>query len=235
MSEKTRVCVVTGVGPGNGASFSRRFAAAGYRVAMLARSEERLRELEAKIPGAKGYATDVGDAGAVSKTFARVRADLGPVDVLVHNAGSGTFGSFLETKPGTFEQTWRINALGLLLCGQEAVKDMLNAGCGAVIVTGATASLRGGAGFAAFAPAKAAQRSLAESMARSLGPQGIHVAYVIVDGVIDIPRTRQALRDRPDEFFLKPDQIAETVLHLVEQDRSAWTFELDLRPFGEKF
>ena len=235
MSEKTRVCVVTGVGPGNGASLSRRFAAAGYRVAMLARSEERLRELEAKIPGAKGYATDVGDAGAVSKTFARVRADLGPVDVLLHNAGSGTFGSFLETKPDTFEQAWRINALGLLLCGQEAVKDMLNAGRGAVIVTGATASLRGGAGFAAFAPAKAAQRSLAESMARSLGPQGIHVAYVIVDGVIDIPRTRQALRDRPDEFFLKPDQIAETVLHLVEQDRSAWTFELDLRPFGEKF
>ncbi len=235
MSEKTRVCVVTGVGPGNGASLSRRFAAAGYRVAMLARSEERLRELEAKIPGAKGYATDVGDAGAVSKTFARVRADLGPVDVLLHNAGSGTFGSFLETQPGTFEQAWRINALGLLLCGQEAVKDMLNAGRGAVIVTGATASLRGGAGFAAFAPAKAAQRSLAESMARSLGPQGIHVAYVIVDGVIDIPRTRQALRDRPDEFFLQPDRIAETVLHLVEQDRSAWTFELDLRPYGEKF
>ncbi len=235
MSEKTRACVVTGVGPGNGASLSRRFAAAGYRVAMLARSEERLRELEAQIPGAKGYVTDVGDADAVRATFERIRADLGPVDVLVHNAGSGTFGSFLDTKPETFEQAWRINALGLLLCGQQAVKDMLGAGRCAVIVTGATASLRGGAGFAAFAPAKAAQRSLAESMARSLGPQGIHVAYVIVDGVIDIPRTRQALRDRPDEFFLQPDQIAETVLHLVEQDRSAWTFELDLRPYGEKF
>ena len=235
MSEKMRVCVVTGVGPGNGASFSCRFAAAGYRVAMLARSQERLSEFEAQIPGAKGYATDVGEADAVRETFARIRADLGPVDVLVHNAGSGTFGSFLDTKPETFEQAWRINALGLLLCGQEAVKDMLNAGRGAVIVTGATASLRGGAGFAAFAPAKAAQRSLAESMARSLGPQGIHVAYVIVDGVIDIPRTRQALRDRPDEFFLQPDRIAETVLHLVEQDRSAWTFELDLRPYGEKF
>ena len=235
MSEKTRVCVVTGVGPGHGASFSRRFAAAGYRVAMLARSEERLRELEAKIPGAKGYATDVGDAHAVGKTFARVRADLGPVDVLVHNAGSGSFGSFLDTKPDSFEQAWRINALGLLLCGQEAVKDMLNAGRGAVIVIGATASLRGGAGTAAFAPAKAAQRSLAQSMARSLGPQGIHVGYVVVDGVIDMPRTRQLLRDRPDDFFLKPDEIADTVYHLVEQDRSAWTFELDLRPYGEKF
>ncbi len=235
MSEKTRVCVVTGVGPGNGASFSRRFAAAGYQVAMLARSEERLRELEAQIPGAKGYATDVGDADAVGKTFARVRADLGPVDVLVHNAGSGSFGSFLDTKPDSFEQAWRINALGLLLCGQEAVKDMLNAGRGSVIVIGATASLRGGAGTAAFAPAKAAQRSLAQSMARSLGPQDIHVGYVVVDGVIDMPRTRQLLRDRPDDFFLKPDEIADTVYHLVEQDRSAWTFELDLRPYGEKF
>ncbi len=235
MSEKTRVCVVTGVGPGNGTSFSRRFAAAGYRVAMLARSEERLRELEAQIPGAKGYASDVGDADAVGKTFARIRADLGPVDVLVHNAGSGTFGSFLDTQPDAFEQAWRVNALGLLLCGQQAVKDMLNAGRGAVIVIGATASLRGGAGTAAFAPAKAAQRSLAQSMARSLGPQGIHVGYVVVDGVIDIPRTRAFLRDRPDDFFLKPDEIAESVYHLVEQDRSAWTFELDLRPFGEKF
>ncbi len=235
MSEKTRACVVTGVGPGNGASLSRRFAAAGYRVAMLARSEERLRELEAQIPGAKGYVTDVGDADAVRATFERIRADLGPVDVLVHNAGSGSFGSFLDTKPDAFEQAWRINALGLLLCGQEAVKDMLNAGRGAVIVIGATASLRGGAGTAAFAPAKAAQRSLAQSMARSLGPQGIHVGYVVVDGVIDMPRTRQLLRDRPDDFFLKADEIAESVYHLVEQDRSAWTFELDLRPFGEKF
>jgi len=235
MSKQTRVCVVTGVGPGNGASFSRRFAAAGYRVAMLARSREALREFENQIPDARGYAVDVADAQAVSDAFSRIRADLGPVDVLVHNAGSGTFGSFLDMKPEVFEAAWRTNALGLLLCGQEAVKDMLSAGHGSVIVIGATAALRGGAGFAAFAPAKAAQRSLAESMARSLGPQGIHVAYVIVDGVIDIPRTRQALRDRPDEFFLKPDQIAETVQHLVEQDRSAWTFELDLRPFGEKF
>ncbi len=235
MSAEGRVCVVTGIGPGNGASLSRRFAAAGYQVAMLARSLERLRELEAQIPGAKGYATDVGSAEQVGKTFARIRADLGPVDVLVHNAGSGAFSSFLDTKPEVFEQAWRTNALGLLLCGQEAVKDMQSAGRGAVIVIGATASLRGGAGTAAFAPAKAAQRSLAQSMARSLGPQGIHVAYVIVDGVIDIPRTRQLLRDKPDDFFLKPDHIADTVFHLVEQERSAWTFELDLRPFGEKF
>jgi NAD(P)-dependent dehydrogenase (short-subunit alcohol dehydrogenase family) len=231
----TRVCVVTGAGPGNGAAFSRRFAAEGYRVAMLARSEERLRELEAQIPGAKGYVADVGDPDAVRDSFARIRAELGPVDVLVHNAGSGTFSSFMETQPEAFEKAWRTNTLALLLCGQEAVADMLRAGRGAVIVIGATASVRGGAGFAGFAPAKAAQRILAQSMARSLGPQGIHVAYVVIDGVIDIPRTRQALPDKPDEFFLKPDRIADTVLHLVQQDPSAWTFELDLRPFGERF
>lgn len=230
-----RVCVVAGVGPGNGAAFVRRFADAGYRVAMLARSRETLDALEAELPAARGYATDVTDARAVAATFARLREELGPVDVLVHNAGSGVFGSFLEISPETFEEAWRTNALSLLLCGREAVADMRSRGRGSVVVIGATASRRGGAGFAAFAPAKAAQRSLAESMARSLGPEGIHVAVVIVDGVIDTPRTRRFFADRPDEFFLDPNRIAETVLHLAEQDRSAWTFELDLRPFGERW
>lgn len=231
----SQVCVVTGVGPGNGAAFSRTFAKAGYQVAMLARSEERLNELEKEIPGTRGYPTDVTDPEGVRETFARVRSDLGPVNVLLHNAGSGVFGDFLQTPPDLFELAWRINAHALLLCGQEAAQDMLKAGVGAIVVTGATAALRGGANFAAFAPAKAAQRSLAESMARLLAPKGIHVAYVIVDGVIDIPNTRAMFSDRSDDFFLKPDAIADTILHLVNQDRSAWTFEVDLRPFGEKW
>lgn len=229
------VCVITGVGPGNGAALSRRFASAGYRVAMLARSEERLKEFEAQIQGTKGYPADVSDPVAVSDVFARIRRELGPVNVLLHNAGSGVFSDFLQTAPEAFELSWRINALGLLLCGKEAARDMLELGSGAIVVTGATASLRGGTNFAAFAPAKAAQRSLAQSMARSLGPRGIHVAYVIVDGVIDMPITRQFLPDRPDEFFLKPDAIAEAVQWIVEQDRSAWTFEVDLRPYCEKW
>jgi NAD(P)-dependent dehydrogenase (short-subunit alcohol dehydrogenase family) len=229
------VCVITGVGPGSGAALSRRFASAGYRVAMLARSEMRLKDFEAQIQGTKGYPADVSDPVTVSDVFARIRRELGPVNVLLHNAGGGVFSDFLRTSPEAFEQSWRINALGLLLCGREAARDMLELGRGAIVVTGATASLRGGANFAAFAPAKAAQRSLAQSMARSLGPRGIHVAYVIVDGVIDTPATRQFFPDRPDEFFLKPDAIAETVQRVVEQDRSAWTFEVDLRPFGEKW
>ncbi len=229
------VCVITGVGPGNGAAFTRKFAGAGYRVAMLARSADFLAELEGTIRGTKGYVVDVADARSVQDGFARLRADLGPVAVLLHNAGSGAFGDFLHTAPDIFENAWRVNALGLLLCGHAACPDMLAAGSGAIVITGATASLRGGANFAAFAPAKAAQRSLAQSMARSLGPQGVHVALVIVDGVIDIPATRGMLPNRPTEGFLSPDAIADTVFHLVQQPRSAWTFELDLRPFGEQW
>lgn len=229
------VCVITGVGPGNGASFTRRFAAAGYRVVMLARTRAFLRQMEAAVPTARGYAVDVADSAAVADAFGRVRAELGSVDVLIHNADSGAFNSFMDTTPDVFERIWRVNALGLLLCGQEAARDMLARRRGAIVVIGATASLRGGAGAAGFGAAKAAQRSLAQSMARSLGPQGIHVALVIIDGVIDLARTRAMLPDRPDDFFLKPDAIAETVYHLAHQDPSAWTFELDLRPFGEKW
>jgi NAD(P)-dependent dehydrogenase (short-subunit alcohol dehydrogenase family) len=230
-----KVCVVTGVGPGNGAALVRRFAAAGYRVAMLARSAERLGDLERSIPGARAYPTDVADASAVRDTIARVRPDLGPVDVLLHNAGSGSFAPFEDVDPEAFEAAWRVNAYALLVLLREVVPDMLRAKSGAVVVTGATASWRGGPMTAAFAAAKAAQRSLAQSAAKSLGPRGIHVAYVVVDGVIDMPVTRAFLPDRPDEFFLKPDAIADTVFHLVTQDPSAWTFEVDVRPFAEKW
>ncbi len=229
------VCVITGVGPGTGAALARRFAAAGYRVAMLARSTDTLGRLEAELPDARGYACDVADAGAVHDAFARIRGELGAPAVLLHNAGSGVFSSFVDTTPDLFEASWRTNALGLLLCAHAVVPGMLEAGRGAIVVTGATASLRGGANFTAFAAAKAAQRSLAQSMARGLGPRGIHVAYVIVDGVIDIPNTRALFPDRPDEFFLRADAIAETVHHVAHQEPSAWTFELDVRPFGERW
>ena len=133
------------------------------------------------------------------------------------------------------EQAWRVNVLGCLTASQSVVPGMIEGGGGAVVVIGATASWRGGARATAFASAKAAQRSLAQSLARHLGPQGVHVGYVIIDGVIDIPRTRARLADKPDEFFLKPSDIAESVYHLARQPRSAWTFELDLRPFGERW
>jgi NAD(P)-dependent dehydrogenase (short-subunit alcohol dehydrogenase family) len=230
-----RVCAITGVGPGNGAAFARRFASAGYRVALLARSQERLEQLEQEIPGSRGFLLDVADEPAVDAVFARVREELGPVDVLVQNAGSAVFGDALSVTRADFEAAWRTNALGLFLCTRAVVPDMQKAGRGTIVVVGATASTRGGAPFAAFASAKAAQRILAQSLARLLGPQGIHVAYLVIDGVIDMPRTRAFFRDRPDDFFLNPDHIAQTVHHLAEQERSAWTFELDVRPFGEKW
>ena len=164
-----------------------------------------------------------------------MRQELGPVDALVHNAGNAAFGGFLEITAEALESAWRVNTLSLFLCGRQAASDMLSRGTGAIVVIGATASLRGGAGFAAFAPAKGAQRLLAQSMARSLGPRGVHVAYVVVDGVIDTPSTRGFFRDRPDDFFLKPDSIAESVFHVATQEPSAWTFELDLRPYAEKW
>jgi NAD(P)-dependent dehydrogenase (short-subunit alcohol dehydrogenase family) len=229
------VCVVAGVGPGTGAALSRRFAAGGYRVAMLARDTERLAALEREIDESRGYAVDVTDAARVKEVVERIQSDMGPARVLVHNAVSGHFGEFLDVGPEILEQTFRTNVLSLLLLGQAVVPHMLAGGGGAIVVTGNTSAWRGSANFAAFAPSKAAQRILAQSMARSLGPRGIHVAYVVVDAVIDVPWTRQAFASKPDEFFARPDAIADTVYHVAHQDRSAWTFEVDLRPFGEKW
>jgi NAD(P)-dependent dehydrogenase (short-subunit alcohol dehydrogenase family) len=229
------VCVVTGVGPGTGLAVARRFAAGGHRVAMLARSAEALARFERETPGTHAVPCDVTDSAAVAAAMARVRAELGAPSVLVHNAGNAVFGSVLDVTEAAFEAGWRVNAYALFLLARAVVPDMLAAGTGAILVTGATASLRGGAGFAAFASAKAAQRVLAQSMARSLGPKGIHVAYVVVDGVIDMPATRAFFTGKPDDFFIRPDAIADTFFHLAGQDRSAWSFEVDVRPFGEKW
>jgi NADP-dependent 3-hydroxy acid dehydrogenase YdfG len=229
------ICVVVGVGPGNGAAFARKFASEGYAVALLARNQDYLKELEVEIPGSKGFAFDVMDAEAVSRVFGQIKAEMGPVEVLVYNAGSGLFGNVDDSTPDDFEGSWRVNALGCFVCAKQVIPDMREAKAGNLVIIGATASLRGGAYFAAFASAKAAQRSLAQSMARHLGPQGIHVAYVIIDGMIDLERTRKMMPDKQDDDFLQPDHIAESVFFLTRQPRSAWTFELDLRPFREKW
>jgi NAD(P)-dependent dehydrogenase (short-subunit alcohol dehydrogenase family) len=227
------VCVVVGAGPGNGAAFARRFGRAGCQVALLARSRGTLDELENEIAGARGYvydATDPDDAGSV---FARIREDLGPPQVLIYNASTRDFGDIDHTTPELLERAWRVNCYGCLLATHQVLPDMRMAGQGSIVVIGATASLKGTADFLAFASAKAAQRSLAQSLARKLGPEGIHVSYVVIDAVVDMPSSRRMLPDRPDRFFARPDDIAESVFFLSRQPRSAWTFELDLRPFGE--
>jgi NAD(P)-dependent dehydrogenase (short-subunit alcohol dehydrogenase family) len=230
-----RVCVVTGVGPGTGAALVRRFAASGYRVAMLARDAARLEKLAAEVPGSAGFAVDVGDLDALRGALGRVRERLGAPSVLLHNAVAGGFGTFESVTPEALERRFRVNVTSLLVLAQELAPAMVSAGQGAIVVTGNTSAWRGKPAFAGFAPTKAAQRVLAESLARTLGPQGVHVAYVVIDAVIDVPWTRQAYPDRRDDFFIQPSGIADAVHHVVHQDRSAWTFELDLRPHGENW
>jgi NAD(P)-dependent dehydrogenase (short-subunit alcohol dehydrogenase family) len=234
MSEaKKRVCAVVGVGPGNGAALARRFAAEGYAVALLARGTELTSALAKELPGAREFACDVADAASIHGAFAAVRESLGDVDTLVYNAGSGTWGTIEEASAADFEAAWRVNALGAFLASKEVIPAMKKAGRGNIVFIGATASRRGNVKTAVFAPAKAAQRSLAESMARHLWPSGIHVALVIVDGVVHLPRTASMLKDKPETFFIKPDDLADSVFQLTEQRRSTWSFEVEARPFGE--
>ncbi len=229
------VCVVVGVGPGNGAAFARKFAAAGLQTALLARNQVYLDELCSSVEGSRPYRCDVRDPNQIIDAFTRIKEDMGPVQALIYNAGAGQFSNVEETSVEAFENAWRVNALGCLVASQQVIPDMVQAGRGNIVVIGATASLKGSAGFAPFASAKASQRSLAQSMARHLGPKKIHVSYVILDGIVDLARTRQAMPDKPDEFFMQPDDIAQAVFYLTEQPGSAWTFELDLRPFAEKW
>ncbi|MGH8226668.1 MAG: SDR family NAD(P)-dependent oxidoreductase [Steroidobacteraceae bacterium] len=233
MIERKSVAAVAGVGPGIGAALAQRFAKAGYAVAMLARSTKKLEALEREIDGTFGYPCDVGSADSVAHAFAAIRTNLGEVDVLLYNAGSGVFADVESITPEQFEASWRVNAYGALLCSREVIPAMKAATAGSIIFTGATASRRGVPRTAAFAPAKAAQRSLAESMARSLWPSGIHVSLIIVDGMVDLPRTRQAMPDKPDSAFIKPSAVAELAFQLTRQDPSAWSFEVEARPFTE--
>jgi short-subunit dehydrogenase len=227
------LCVIAGAGAGNGAAFARKFAQEGYRVALLARNTAPLEALARELPAACAFACDVSDPASIKRVFDVIHSDLGPVTVLIYNAGTGIWGSIEETSPEDFESAWRVNAFGAFLAARQVIPQMKAAGEGAFVVIGATASRRGGAKTAAFAAAKAAQRSLAQSMAKSLGPLGIHVALVVIDGVVDSPQARRQLPDKPAEFFLQPSAIAETVYWLTRQRKSAWTFELELRPFGE--
>jgi NAD(P)-dependent dehydrogenase (short-subunit alcohol dehydrogenase family) len=230
---KKKVCVVIGVGPGNGAALGQRFAREGYAVALLARTTAIGATLAATLPQARAYACDVTNSGSVTSTFEAIERDLGPVHTLVYNAGSGIWGTIEDIDATAFEDAFRVNALGLLLAAKRAIPMMKAAGEGNIVVIGATSSRRGVARAAAFAPAKAAQKSLTESMARLLWPQNIHVCLVIIDGVVDLPRTRALLKDKPDDFFVVPDDLADTAYQLTVQPRSAWSFEIEARPFKE--
>jgi NADP-dependent 3-hydroxy acid dehydrogenase YdfG len=235
VESKLPVCAVVGVGPGNGEAIARRFAADGYAIALMARSAELTTKLAAELPNSKAYPCDVTQAASVEAAFAAMRADLGEVDALIYNAGSGVWGNVEEVKAEDLERSWRVNTLGLFLSGQQAIPAMRRKAKGAIIVVGATASRRGAAGAAAFAQSKMAQRALAESMARHLWPTGIHVALIVVDGVVGGPVTRARFGGRPDDFYIAPAGVAAIAADLARQDRAAWSFEVEARPFNEKW
>ncbi len=239
MSENTAVTVVVGVGPGLGGAIAERFAVGGHTVALLSRSEGSRQPVAERIAqaggSAHGFDCDVADAASVAEAFARIREQLGDPQVLVYNAGAFATGGILELTPERFESAWRANCQGGYLAAREVLPAMVDNGSGTILFTGATAALRGGAGFAGIAVGKSGQRALAQSMAREFGPQGVHVAHIVIDGMINTPTVRQNFPDRADDKFLAPADIAEQYWQLHQQPKTTWTHELDLRPWGETF
>jgi len=227
------LAIVTGVGPGTGASIVRKFLAGGYQVAMLARNADRLAALAAESPDAIALACDVSDPAALMSALDEAQARAGAPRVVVHNAVGGAFADFLSVDPAVLEKNFQVNVMALMHLGRWAAPRMEAAGGGALIVTGNTSAERGRANFAAFAPTKAAQRILAESMARTMGPRGVHVAYLVIDAAIDLDWQRKLNPDKPDDYFCHPDDIAGEVWHLAHQPKSAWSFRAEIRPYGE--
>ena len=228
-------CLVIGVGPGLGLGCVRRFAADGYDVSMIARHAGRLETWTGEIDAATGYACDIADLDSYKDTLARIVDAHGVPDVVIYNAAKATAGRFDTIATDDFELNFRINTTGLLVTAQTLAPAMVERGHGALMVTGNTGSLRGSPDYVGWSPTKAAQRILSESLARDLGPQGVHVAYIVVDAVIDMPYARRRRPQMPDEKYAKPIELAETVYTTAHQPRSAWSFYVELRPFGEKW
>jgi NADP-dependent 3-hydroxy acid dehydrogenase YdfG len=228
-----KLALVTGVGPGTGLSTVKRLVDGGYDVAMIARNEERLRSFEAAMPGTRAYVSDVANASQFAVTLDRICEQLGSPELVVHNAVGAVFGNFMEIDPAALELNFHTNVMALLHLARRLAPAMVEAGRGVIIASGNTSALRGKSHFAGFAPTKAAQRILAESLARELGPKGIHVAYVVIDAVIDVGWTRARFPNAPDDFFIRPDDIAGEIWHVAHQPRSAWSFNVEVRPFKE--
>lgn len=240
---KPPVAVIAGVGEGLGHALGKRFAKAGYNVALVARNAERLARLADEIRQAGGRAfaapTDVRAEGEVIALFDEIEADHGPVEVAVYNAGANFRASILETPADMFEKVWKLGCYAGFLFARETARRMVPRGKGTILFTGATASLRGASHFAAFAAAKGGLRQVAQSMARELGPKHIHVAHVVIDGMIDTAAVRarfpERVKEMPADAMLDTDAIAEAFYAIHAQTPSAWTFETDVRPFAEKF
>ena len=231
MSKK--IALITGVGPGTGSSIARRFSDGGYKIAMIARDKERLKSLEDELEDSKGYSCELRNQEYLNSTIENIIKDFGYPDVFIHNAVRGTRGNFLEFTSEELQSNFDINVLALHRIAQKVAPEMIKKNKGAIIVTGNTSAHRGKANFGGTASTKAAQKILTESFARYLNPKGIHVAYITIDAAIDLEWTRKAWPDKPDDFFIQPNDIASEVWHITHQSKSAWTFDHWLRPFGE--
>ncbi len=230
------LCAIVGYGPGLGAAYAEVFECAGYDIALLNRSGAIKAPAGQSGSNARAFQCDAGDPDNLTSALQKVEEELGDIDLLIYNADLALFGTLADVSIAQFEQSWRVGTLGLFTTAKYLAPGMEKRGEGTIIVSGATAALRGNVWTTAFAASKSAQRNLAQSLAKQLGPKGIHVAYLVIDGVIDTEDTRTNFApNEPDEFFLDPIKIAETALMLAKQDKSAWTFELDIRPFGEKW
>jgi NAD(P)-dependent dehydrogenase (short-subunit alcohol dehydrogenase family) len=226
------IALIVGAGSGLSASLARLFSREGMRVAIAARNTANLAALSGET-GAQSFVCDAADAAQVARLFEDVESRLGTPDVVVYNASARLRGSLIELVPAEVEHALRVSAFGGFLVAQQAARRMLPKGSGAILFTGASASVKGYAQSAPFAMGKFALRGLAQSMARELAPQGIHVAHFVIDGGIRNPGRTEA-PDKPDSM-LNPDAIAATYLHVLRQPRSAWTWEIELRPWVERF
>jgi NAD(P)-dependent dehydrogenase (short-subunit alcohol dehydrogenase family) len=243
---KSEVALLVGAGDAIGAAVARRFAIGGYSVCVARRDAEKSRSVVQEIITSGGIAhaisTDVRSEEAVQALFAQVEAELGPIDVCLFNAGANVKSSLIETSTKLFSRVWELACYGGFLTGREAARHMVPRGRGTILFTGATASIRGGSGFAAFAAAKFGLRAVAQSMARELAPRNIHVAHLIIDGAIDSEAIHRRLSaatgtmlDMAPDSLIQTSSVAEAYWVLHNQSRDGWTHELDLRPYGERW
>jgi len=240
------VALLVGAGDAIGAAVARRFAASGYSVCVARRNAEKSRSLVQEIIASGGIAraigTDVRNEEAVQALFAEVEAELGPVEICLFNAGANIKSPLIETSARLFFKAWELACYAGFLTGREAARHMVPRGRGTILFTGATASIRGGAGFAAFAAAKFGLRAVAQSMARELAPENIHVAHLVIDGAIDseaihrrLSAATGAMPDLAPDSLIQTSSVAEAYWALHNQSRDAWTHELDLRPYSERW
>ena len=234
MSKNTKNALVVGVGPGLGGAAARRLAADGYRVALAARNVDKLSAYVAET-GGLSVAMDATEPSSIEAGITRVEEELGEIHTVVWNVGGGGFGDLEKVGIDALELAFDTNTRGLFALAKRLVPAMAARGDGALIITGATASLRGKPFTTAFAAGKAAQRSLAQSLARQYGKRGVHVALIIIDGMVDLPSTRERMPDTPQEAFVSPEGYADAMSFLLNQRRGAWTFELDIRPHIENW